>query len=538
MNRQEPITSHASRRSATITGLDRLNLSSASGNGRSRTFRWLVILVLILCGIVAASLYMNYVPAAGLEHSGAIITVKAGGNFQAALDRAKPGDTIELQAGATFTGAFKLPKKAGDGFVTIRSAGADTLIPAGMRIDPAKHASGLAKLQSNVKGEPTILAAGGAHHFRFVAVEIGPTPEGIGDIVRIGTTEERTVEDLPHHIEFDRVYIHGSPTEGQRRGIAANGRYIKITNSYISDIKRKGEESQAIASWASDGPVEITNNYLEAAAENILFGGAGSYLKLVASDCVVRDNYLNKPVEWMSQTWVVKNLFEIKNGRNIKVTNNLMTNNWAMGQDGTAILFTTRADNGPASIIEDIEFSGNIVRGAGAGINVAGDEGGGGHRLVIRNNIFEDINGPKWRSTGTFMKTTNWHGLVIEGNTIIQTGNIAVAYGKPVTNFVFRNNIVFENDYGIKGDNMGSGQEVIDKLFSNGTASNNVIIGGRQALYREKNYFPVSIGQIGFRNAAEGDYGLRDQSPFAKIAVSQRPGADLNRETVGRSVRP
>ncbi len=80
----------------------------------------------------------------------------------------------------------------------------------------------------------------------------------------------------------------------------------------------------------TDGPVEIINNYLEAAAENILFGGAGSFLKLVPTNCVVRGNHLNKPLNWREENWEVKNLFEIKNGKNIRVENNLMTNNWTM----------------------------------------------------------------------------------------------------------------------------------------------------------------------------------------------------------------
>src|SRR5438067_13159629 len=39
--------------------------------------------------------------------------VEAGDNFQAALDRARPGDTIMLEAGATCRGAFRLPNKPG-----------------------------------------------------------------------------------------------------------------------------------------------------------------------------------------------------------------------------------------------------------------------------------------------------------------------------------------------------------------------------------------------------------------------------------------
>jgi hypothetical protein len=40
----------------------------------------------------------------------AVHALAAGANLQAALDSAAPGDTIELPAGATFTGNFVLPQ--------------------------------------------------------------------------------------------------------------------------------------------------------------------------------------------------------------------------------------------------------------------------------------------------------------------------------------------------------------------------------------------------------------------------------------------
>ncbi|HEV3467907.1 MAG TPA: hypothetical protein VG148_01190, partial [Pyrinomonadaceae bacterium] len=61
--------------------------------------------------------------AAGPTGSAAkTITVRAGGDLQAALDRAQPGDEVVLEAGASFVGNFTLPAKAGAAFITVRSS--------------------------------------------------------------------------------------------------------------------------------------------------------------------------------------------------------------------------------------------------------------------------------------------------------------------------------------------------------------------------------------------------------------------------------
>ena len=60
---------------------------------------------------------------------------------------------------------------------------------------------------------------------------------------------------------------------GQKRGIALNSGKTDIIDSYISDIKAIGFETQAIAGWNGPGPYRILNNYLEGAGINFL-GGA------------------------------------------------------------------------------------------------------------------------------------------------------------------------------------------------------------------------------------------------------------------------
>ncbi|MEJ7623928.1 MAG: hypothetical protein WKF34_08025 [Pyrinomonadaceae bacterium] len=513
---------------------------------RSRTGRLLVLVLLFLVGVIAAAgaaLASDYYwgtfgitqPPLEVAANGArrIIRVPPGASIQTALNRANPGDEIELQAGAVYKGVLKLPNKSGAEFITVRTSAVAQLPPADTRLDPKRHGAALATILSNVQGQPAILAENGAHHFRFVGIEFGPTIQGYFNIIQIGTAEERTVDELPHHIEFDRTYVHGSRTEGQRRGIAANGRHIKIANSYISDIKREGEESQAIAVWGGDGPIEITNNYLEAAAESILFGGAESRLGLVPGNATIRDNWMNKPLEWRGSKWVVKNFLEIKSGKRIDIERNLMTNNWAMAQEGTGVLFRTGEDSGKGAIVEDILFADNIMRGSGSAITVFGGEGGGGRRLTIRNNVFEDISANKWEGRGFFIKSSTWDGLTIENNTVIHDGSITIGYGAPVRGLVFRNNIVFNNEYGFFGDGIGSGQVAINRYYPGASIVGNILVGGRAAEYGRENFYPASRSAIGFVAGSAGDYRLRSDSQFSRGGGGKGIGADLDPRTVG-----
>ncbi len=65
----------------------------------------------------------------------ATLTVPAGGDLQGVLNSAHPGDTVQIAAGATFTGHYYLLSNSGP-TITIQSSAMGSLPGAGSRISP------------------------------------------------------------------------------------------------------------------------------------------------------------------------------------------------------------------------------------------------------------------------------------------------------------------------------------------------------------------------------------------------------------------
>lgn len=501
--------------------------------------------------------------------------VRAGGDVQAALNAAAPGDVITLEAGATFTGPFTLPAKPGSDWIIIRSSVTDgsegapaarkTLPPPGRRIDPV-DAPLMPKLVASFA--PAIVAAPGAHHYRFIGIEIHPGGAGkrvsthmVQPLLRatwraikgthaasLGFTEQTLVSlgvnetlsgALPHHIIFDRCYLHGDPKGGARRGIALNSRYTAVIDSYLSDFKAVGVDSQALAGWNGPGPFKIVNNYLEGAGENVMFGGgAPSIAGLVPSDIEIRGNHFAKPLAWKiddpsyeGTPWTVKNLFELKNARRVWIEGNLFERSWEHAQDGYAFLFTVRTemDKTPWAVVEDVTVTNNVIRHSAGGINIMGIDdsspsgSGRARRIDIKNNLFEEI-GSAHAGGRLFQLLDGTPHVVIEHNTAFPAYSIVVGERSAHSGFVFANNIVLHGAYGIIGTGTGVGRPTLERYFPGATIRRNVVIGGSAHLYPRDNFFPESLDAVGFVNRARGDYRLRSSSRYTRAATD---GADV-----------
>jgi len=498
------------------------------------------ILAVVGIGVIVAIRQTAGTFTETIQNGKRIINVGPRDSVQAAINAANYGDTIVIQAGATFTGNFTLPKKTGTGEIVIQSSRISEL-PEGKRVNPSQSAL-FAKLQ-NTSSDPVLATSPGAHHYRFQGIEFTTDSSSkiVYDVVRLGggRKEQKTVDTVPHHLVIDRCYIHGFDTQDVQRGISLNSAETSVRNSYISNIHGVGYDTQAIAGWNGPGPFHIVNNHLEAAGENVMFGGADSGSEaLIPSNIDIRGNYFFKPSSWKvghptyaGKHWTVKNLLELKSAKNVVIDGNVMENNWTDGQDGTSIVITVRNQECSASwsTIQQVTFTNNIVATGQGGMNFLGKDNEAepaygkcpagstsirGSDVLVSNNLFYDIKGP-------FLVFNGFNNVTFTHNTHIQTGNIMTLYGTPSEKFVYTDNLTIRGSkgYGLVGDGIGEGATALRHYAADGVFKNNVLIGTNPSEYPKENQYPASVDKVGFVNFEKGDYRLGPGSPYKGVGA-------------------
>jgi hypothetical protein len=295
---------------------------------------------------------------------GSQIKVAEGSDLGEALNRAKCGDTLLLAAGAGFP-LREFPRKNCDDqhYITVRTDAPDSdLPPEGTRISPAW--AGVASLP----GRPAYAQPPGGAAKRMAAIEtIKPTGLELGDHYRFIGIEWRPANSSVlrllftrggDHLIFDRNWMHGGNYQElvAGLGIAQGGTYIAVIHSYMSDflciaVTGRCTDAKAIGAGGGDGPmhtVKVFDNFLEAAGENILLGGAEATYN--AEDFEIRRNHFFKPPFWnpnsvdhRQPTPIVKNIFEAKSANRVLLEANYLENSWGgFTQVGSAIVLTPR----------------------------------------------------------------------------------------------------------------------------------------------------------------------------------------------------
>jgi len=470
-------------------------------------------------------------------------------SLQAALNAAQYGDTIVLQAGATYIGGFTLPLKSGTGEIVIQSSRASEL-SIDVRVSPAQSPL-FAKLQTT-NAEPVMKTAAGAHHFRFIGLEFSTRTASVTvyDLVRLGESrhEQKTLASVPHHLVIDRCYIHGLDTQDVQRGVSLNSGETTISNSYVSEIHGVGYDTQTVAGWNGPGPFHIINNYLEGAGENIMFGGAdAASADLIPSNIEIRRNYVFKPLSWKvgdpsyaGKHWTIKNLLELKNARNVVIDGNIFKNNWTDGQAGVPILFTVRNQEctAPFSTIQNVTFTNNTVTGSSGGaFNLLGKDNEAepaygkctnratqgsvrGSGITITNNLF-------YNNGGAFLIMNGFYNVSLDRNTHLQKNNLTTLYGEQSLGFRYTNNLTSDNDYGIYGEGAIPGVPALDKMTPGWVFSGNVIANPYdKKSYPTGNTYPASLTlPEDFRSPFAGKGANIDALNAVQTGVAPGPSA-------------
>jgi hypothetical protein len=430
---------------------------------------------------------------------GNVIRVPAGGDLQAALNAAVGGDTIMLAAGASYLGPYTLPPHPGAAYVTITSDGAiptvEDTIAGCLRIGPTLAAEQAKKLAwkaarkahfaacnmpkiYTTNSTSAIATAKHADYWKFVGVEFHTThqPKDVPTyaITAFGLDGPyglniQTLAELPEHIYFDRCYLHGNTVGSVRRAILANCVDFTCINSFIDEIHELGIDNQCIMAYNGPGPFWIENNFLEAACENLLFGGAhASAENMAPADIVETRNFMSKDFTWWSGcaaigftfggvAWWCKNTTECKDARRIQIYGNVIENSWAMNQDGAIIVMQSVDDSsgaGPWALVKDLEIYNNIIRNGASAFSV-----GGRITYSMMGSNFHFHHNLCYNLTTTFGSakavglssgsgfppaTVPFDGVVIDHNTFDNDGVFAVlnSMGDTFTGMRLTNNLV------------------------------------------------------------------------------------------------
>jgi len=531
------------------------------------------------------------------------ISVAAGGNLQAALNSANCGDTISLQAGETFTGLFTLPAKNCDinHWIIIRTSTPDTsLPPEGSRLTPCY--AGIASLPgrpsfncSVVKnvlakvtfagvGSGPFLLAAGANYYRLLGLEITRTAGtgAVGTLIFTKATAD--------HIIVDRSWLHGTAQDETSNGVALTGMTnAAVINSFMTDFHCTSIVGDCTDSHTIDGglgslpggPYSIVGNFLEAAGEGILLGGGPA--TTVPADIVIQGNHFFKPLIWQQgrpgfvggkegYPFVVKNLFEMKNGQRVLFEGNILEYSWGgFSQFGDAIILGVRSQADaktkssvcPLCQVTDVTIRYSTISHVGTGIDMDtplsayGGAALAGARYSIHDITVDDINAKEFSGQGAlFLIMNGWKRNVLNNVMINHVTGFSDATSQAVfyfynltTNpqmwgFVTTNSILGSSGYTIASAGGGPTDcahsdvplTALDVCFASYSFNNNAIIGSslasKPSAWPTGNHFPASVAAIQFTNfssANGGNYQLLPSSPYVNAGSDGKDlGADIS----------
>jgi hypothetical protein len=467
-------------------------------------------------------------------------------SLQKAINAATCGDTIVLAKGSTYIGNFTIPSTFCSGWIEIQSSAMGSLPAPGNRVGPS-NVSNMATISTpNTYAALAFLPS--SNHWRLMGLEITTsyvsTTNTVFGLVTAGlqsdgSTVVSVVAQLPAYLIFDRIYIHGLSTTNTKRAIEMDTQSIGIVDSYCDEIHYNQNDSQCFASWNGVGPFLIQNNFIQAGAEDIMFGGADPAIaNLIPSDITVVGNIMQKNLTWRNESapynWVIKNIFELKSAQRVLIDGNVLQYIWLAGQTGFAIMLTPRSGGACAwCTVQDVTITHNLIRHVADGIEISGENPGYPNlptlpsaRILVQNNVLDDVSSINWGGHGWVyeiaMESNELppHDIIIDHNTsfpdttngaVYVLGNSGVA-----PNFQITNLLSVYGAYGIFGSGAGSGIPALSTYLTGYIYDKNAFItssGTSQGKYPSGTLWNTQTG-VKFTDFASTNYQLLSISPY------------------------
>lgn len=253
------------------------------------------------------------------------------------------------------------------------------------------------------------------NHFKFDGLELMQAAGHaiFGGMFIFGSGNEASTLGMVNNMEVGRTWIHEDPSQegqptGPQRGIFDNSATLSVHDNYIAGMTNG--EANGIAGCGSPGPTTVTNNFIEASGENILYGGCNPASGIANANKTFTGNYFYKPPAWRinafagvpsgacwydnydpnhtggqwytntntgqvyrcnsSGVWAttgssvpaaytVKTVTEHKNGRVFTYNGNVYAYNWPQAQSGQAFNIGQQQGSGPGIANDTIVITNN-----------------------------------------------------------------------------------------------------------------------------------------------------------------------------------
>jgi hypothetical protein len=419
----------------------------------------------------------------------------------------------------------------------------------------------LATLRSENNYDGALVCGHRAKNLYFEGIRFGPQYY-TENVVVLGWDHGtlRTTSQRASGFLFDRCLFEGDPVTGQHRGILVNAKDIIVRDCSFYDFHEYQRDSQCIAGINGTENVLIERCYLEAAGENVMFGGASSAAiypegaGMEPRNVTIRDCWMTKQFSWMSlpRQPAIKALFELKHLRGLLMERCLLEQNWARDWP-TAVGIIVKCLNDEAGTpwsevtakTTNCLFRDLIIRRMGIAIATIGEQDTGPssptqrmENVHYRNILCYSINQSPYSGQDQANQLVNCGNDTEFDHITWRTNGHSMLQAwwdngpKTATGFRYTNNAVSADYYGLHMNddpNVLPGETPVDKynnMFPGHVTSGNAI--------RQGNKNP-SLSGLNYISAANWDASFNSEhaviagSAVANVTTTdgQRPGANV-----------